>query len=910
MDGPNHFRPASPESYMTNTFDNVTAHIDDLTDALANFSRVPSPEPQSSLSCCCGNDDCPNLKSWNELKTKLESRLVLSAEIGQALLQRHETYVRRSEERYKRTSVFSLTSVDQIRDPDGADAIILRLTEEKEALEKKLNQALVNNEVTEVSNRTILQELQDAQTTISRLSAHHARSVGWDSKLSSALKERDDMQQERDSESHRARLAESRFAALKDRTTKLQADVRRLQTNLEEQRMHRIESSETTIKDAQARLETFQRKHVGQSAAVEQQEISQVVESLVEDNAHLKKDNAELQKLLEETREEFRVTQEELEEHRALLTPSHLSPSSRSSRVVRAHRYTNSLPSSDSSLKLDSPTSFSFRRSTSSERKTRRYLEPLTPDTERPSSPSDPPSRLPPSPLSVTIEPPPLSSQDTGLVEEHHPQHRSLLLLSRSKAVQTDALPELSLLSPSPSPQPISSPQDHRSESSSFSSEISGNTGHMSLLIDRVVALSTRMSADVGHISRSTVSAIVAEINALRNNFRPFLEDEKAVLPCTRKDLRLLMRLLKDVFTDMGELRMTLNDIILDPSIAPQISEMALDPDHARKRAEGNTGIGGWIAPISKLFSSATPASTTPSPAPPASGSAAATALSRTRSLGGAPGRMAKVVPKIGAATSASTMTVNVEFSGAGPGRAVMSTTSANSQQPPSRGAPSRQDTGTTQSSVLSIFAGAPGRISPTPDPWVVLPQPHSAGLSTPSRQPNTPSFRRATMKPGAQTSHRMSRHLDAVIDFDVNVPIIPKTLRRRGLSDSSMHSTFTSHAEELSQPQPTSAAHQEAWPVFQAISKRVQNLRSTSTSRDSTPRKPSIAPQVIRQPTRSTSPPDSTSTMLSSAWQPPIDSLTGESREPGFMAGTMSPSHDDPFSPLSRHGRPMGGNF
>jgi hypothetical protein len=28
-----------------------------------------------------------------------------------------------------------LTSVDQGRDPDGADAIILRLTEEKEALE-------------------------------------------------------------------------------------------------------------------------------------------------------------------------------------------------------------------------------------------------------------------------------------------------------------------------------------------------------------------------------------------------------------------------------------------------------------------------------------------------------------------------------------------------------------------------------------------------------------------------------------------------------------------------------------------------------------------------------------------------------------------------------------------------------
>ncbi len=83
---------------------------------------------------------------------------------------------------------------------------------------KRLNQALVNSEVTEVSSNTILQELQDARETISRLTAHHARSVGWEARLSGALKERDDMQQERDGETHRARLAESRFAFLKEKT--------------------------------------------------------------------------------------------------------------------------------------------------------------------------------------------------------------------------------------------------------------------------------------------------------------------------------------------------------------------------------------------------------------------------------------------------------------------------------------------------------------------------------------------------------------------------------------------------------------------------------------------------------------------------------------------------------------------
>lgn len=88
-------------------------------------------------------------------------------------------------------------------------------------VQQRLNHALVNNEVTEVSNKTLLQELQEARDTISRLTAHHARSMGWDTRLTSALKERDDMQQERDGEGHRARLAETKFAALKDKTGEL-----------------------------------------------------------------------------------------------------------------------------------------------------------------------------------------------------------------------------------------------------------------------------------------------------------------------------------------------------------------------------------------------------------------------------------------------------------------------------------------------------------------------------------------------------------------------------------------------------------------------------------------------------------------------------------------------------------------
>lgn len=109
--------PAS-DSPLTSSLYRATTNIDDLTRALTNFSRVPSPEPPSVVICCCGREDCEHSKSWLAVKSKLESRLILSAgksylliwllagsglmytawiEVGQALLQRHEAYVRRNE---------------------------------------------------------------------------------------------------------------------------------------------------------------------------------------------------------------------------------------------------------------------------------------------------------------------------------------------------------------------------------------------------------------------------------------------------------------------------------------------------------------------------------------------------------------------------------------------------------------------------------------------------------------------------------------------------------------------------------------------------------------------------------------------------------------------------------------------
>jgi hypothetical protein len=440
----------------------------------------------------------------------------------------------------------------------------------------------------------------------------------------------------------------------------------------------------------------------------------------------------------------------------------------------------------------------------------------------------------------------------------------------------------------SPIPVPTPSPNDHRSETSSFSESTASN---MAILVERTVQLLNRMTqadaltltnrlkrqhlrgADVGHLSRSTVNNILSEVAGLRNQFRHLLEDEKTVTMCNRKDLRGLFKLFRDMFVLMGEMRVTLNDVILDPSIAPRVSELALDPAKAeaeKQRAQKEATMAGWMAPISKLFG-----------APGRSNEALDRSVSSTAS--GPAGlvrsgsskvgvRPPRFVPKIGPALSASATTVNVEFSGAGIGRATTSTSAA-SPNPAVASNDSRSEVGSRPPptltskpsvSVMGIFAGAPSQAG-SPEPWVKIPKmmgtipgPRQADSPSPVygdyRQPSVPD-NGGTIRANRTHQHRMSRHVDAIVDLenpspggddddededaeepDRVGPLLERTLRRRGLSDSSIHSTYLQGEDpmmgesELSSPQRSGQGGHGGWgargSVLQALSRRVQNFR------------------------------------------------------------------------------------
>jgi hypothetical protein len=451
--------------------------------------------------------------------------------------------------------------------------------------------------------------------------------------------------------------------------------------------------------------------------------------------------------------------------------------------------------------------------------------------------------------------------------------------LRRHRAVQTDFRAWAGSLSPtSYSGQQClpASPYEGESESSS----LADNPSTLGILLDHVQQLFNRIAqadartlttrlkrqkilgADVSYLSHSTVDGVVADVANLRTAFRAALEDEKFTTICTRRDLRALLKFLKDIFKELGTLRATLNDIVLDPSIAPKVREMTLNPRDESSPVESVPSLGsggGWMAPLSKFFGSAISSDSKHEVAPHG--------VNRGRGPTWPPPRF---VPKLGPATSASATTVNVEFTGIGAGRAVTNVSPA-ARETVHDAIAAPVATRSTSTNLMGIFAGAPRN-----DSWVVLPQGLSrkkgAGADQLWRSTLGRAAGQATAGADTNAPSSLPRNVDAVIDFDPHASSEERsgtdpsrTLRTRGLSDSSIHTTFLQHGEAASpvtQTQPLrspEATGHAGRTVFGALSQTVLGVRSVVSGKVSPGPQPAASSpnsaRVLSSHSRATSP-------------------------------------------------------
>lgn len=473
-----------------------------------------------------------------------------------------------------------------------------------------------------------------------------------------------------------------------------------------------------------------------------------------------------------------------------------------------------------------------------------------------------------PSPMSESA----LSKQQ----EERRVQRKTLMLLSRSQGVQTDPI-DLHEHAAGPryadqgSETHTGHAGDNRSETSSLH-ESTRNPATLSILVEHLAKILAKLRSadiptlnkrlkkhnlpgDVGHLSRSTMRALEAEVADLRHLFRGMGENASL----TKRDSTFLLKLLRDVFSDLIGLQSIVNDVTVDPHVAKKLQRAAYwDEDDASKAKQG-AGLGWIAAPITKFFVT------------PAAEIEASVTAKDTPSRTGRSTERGKLQPqtikasKQHASTSATTTHVSVEFGGTGIVRratpAVPAAGSNNRSQVRDTLPPSPRDTVNSSSvppvppipddsatlrvpkqlhrsksranrnELLGIFAGAQRPVSPAGGPWHVVSGPPGSGNPKTLRTTSSTYFGDKTIKPRREPEgrRRLPSAVDAVIDPSaeqlqnadpasiddiVTASLLERQLRPRGLSDSSIRSTFLTHAKPSEGIVPTSgpAARQTAY--------------------------------------------------------------------------------------------------
>ncbi|KAK4049371.1 hypothetical protein OIV83_004103 [Microbotryomycetes sp. JL201] len=323
------------------------------------------------------------------------------------------------------------------------------------------------------------------------------------------------------------------------------------------------------------------------------------------------------------------------------------------------------------------------------------------------------------------------------------------------------------------------------------------------------------LSGDVGHLAQTNLKDIIVDVENLRHHFRKVLEAERIVLRgaepdlhaneslVLRRDFVTLVKLFRDILFELSRLRMLVNRVQLDPHLASSLRALDVPnnvtPEDTQPKASAASGL---LAPLTRFLGAAL--SNEPEPTSPTSAP-----------LGPRPHP-----PKRSVSSAISSTAVSVEFGSGAVRRAV-----ANENEPP-RSMTTEFDRAAQQASLgrkggqqarrdlNSIFAGAPTVVAPK--------APISASWFSRAGPSSNPIGRLlASYRPATEST------VNAVLDSIPHAPqstaeppppLLERELRRRGLSDSSIRSTFVAHANPhhriispatlalSGEPEPTSA--------------------------------------------------------------------------------------------------------
>ncbi|KAF4121471.1 Chromosome segregation ATPase [Geosmithia morbida] len=285
-----------------------------------NFDRR-SGSPESFINCCCGRPDCPFLKKNCSVLESVEKDVHTAAQLGQALLARHEAYMADAErDRLELTSRIERLE----KDKHQLEAANATKVEENRQLSDQLE--MLNSTVSESDTkiRSLEASLLSSQQTVRRLEAAAARAEDAERHLSlleeEQMKLHSDLRLSReDARTHAQRCKEAQRGILD-----MQDQLERMEQEAQQERKRHAEiiSRMERQRDVEKQLDTAAGRLKGAAASKSlsvrkdgSSVVSHFVRDLLQDNASLQLGIAELREMLLNSNSEIQMLRGQLMNH-------------------------------------------------------------------------------------------------------------------------------------------------------------------------------------------------------------------------------------------------------------------------------------------------------------------------------------------------------------------------------------------------------------------------------------------------------------------------------------------------------------------------------------------------------------------------------------------------------------------
>ncbi|KAF7892332.1 uncharacterized protein EAF01_010412 [Botrytis porri] len=297
----------------------MMAHLSDLID------HIPRSDEQerSTLKCCCGRKECAFLLHNGEVLDKLEGDVTLAAQMGQALLERHEHYMLDAErERAKMTAKIEQLEVDKKELERKNEKTI----EENKALLDQLEGLNDSYEESEVQIKLLESTLQSTRTEMKRLETLASRTYQLERDLAILEEEQETLRKTIIHTAAEERTAILRWKRAERGLCDLQDQLERIEREAQEERERHVEilGRMERQRTVERELDTAACRLKGAAAATSGRGkhgtsvVSHFVKDILQDNANLQLGIVELREMLMNSNDEVQTLREQLLMHQPM----------------------------------------------------------------------------------------------------------------------------------------------------------------------------------------------------------------------------------------------------------------------------------------------------------------------------------------------------------------------------------------------------------------------------------------------------------------------------------------------------------------------------------------------------------------------------------------------------------------